>query len=133
MWLTYSASDNQVARLDKDLSIESEQGAKNIPSTNQMMAELEKDAPGNSFRPLKEFKENSWRALNSYAHSGIHPIKRKEEGRWPLSFLEIIFKQSNGLAVIAGFHAVALRHEQPLQREILKLIQEFGDCFTPMP
>ena len=130
IWLLYSATDNQVEKLAENLSPESEQAAKNFPTTNQMMADLEKTAPENAYAPLKEFKDNSWKALNSFAHSGIHPIKRREQGRWTISFLEQVFRQSNGLATLCGFQAAILRGRQPLQKEIIALTEEYNLCFT---
>ncbi|MGZ8908293.1 MAG: DUF6988 family protein, partial [Methylobacter sp.] len=40
IWLTYVASDEQISKLTADLSLESEQGAKNMPQIAQMMQAL---------------------------------------------------------------------------------------------
>ena len=80
IWLLYAASDDHLSKLTATLSLESEQAAKNMPQTAEMMQDLAKEAPPQAYDALSRFKENSWKALNSYAHAGIHPIRRHEEG-----------------------------------------------------
>lgn len=80
IWLTYAASDEQISKLTADLSLESEQGAKNMPQIAQMMQALEKSGPQQAYDALARFKDISWKALNSYAHAGIHPIRRHHDG-----------------------------------------------------
>lgn len=130
IWLTYAASDMQIAKLTADLSLESEQAAKNMPQIVQMLAALEKNGPQEAYDALARFKENSWKALNSYAHAGIHPIRRHREG-YPLKLLHDVLRNTNGLAVISCMQAVVLSGQQPLQRTLLELAGKRSACMPP--
>ncbi|HEX7763604.1 MAG TPA: hypothetical protein VF433_08330 [Cellvibrio sp.] len=74
VWITYSASEDQIDKLSTDLNLESEQAAKNLPQVAEMIASIGKSGPREAFNALSRFKDNSWKALNSYVHAGIHPI-----------------------------------------------------------
>lgn len=127
VWLLYAATDEQLAKLTADLSLESEQNAKNLPQVTEMMAAIAKKGPPQAFDAFNRFKEISWKALNSFAHAGLHPIKRHAEG-YPLQLIESITKNSNGLAVMSAMQSVVLTGMQPLQKEILALAEQFPNC-----
>ena len=126
----YGASLEHLNKLSEVLTEESEQNAKNLPQVADMMAVLEKNGPPQAFDALNRFKANSWKALNSYAHAGIHPLRRHAEG-YPLQLLESIARNANGLGVVAAMQSVVLSGAQPLQKKILGLAQEFSDCMPP--
>lgn len=127
IWVLYAASEEHLGKLHTTLSIESEQGAKNLPQTAEMMSILEKKAPRNAYDALIRFKDNSWKALNSYAHAGIHPLKRHAEG-YPLILMENILRNANGLAVMSAMHTAVLIGMQPLQKNILILASHYPNC-----
>ncbi|MDO9238522.1 DUF6988 family protein [Methylicorpusculum sp.] len=130
IWLTYAASNEQISKLTADLSLESEQTAKNMPQIAQMIQALEKSGPQQAYDALARFKDNNWKALNSYAHAGIHPIRRHHDG-YPLKLLQDVLRNTNGLAVMACMQAVVLSGQQPLQRIILELAGKFSACMPP--
>lgn len=130
IWLTYAASDEQISKLTGDLSLESEQAAKNMPQIAQMMQALDKSGPQQAYEALARFKENSWKALNSYAHAGIHPIRRHHDG-YPLKLLHDVLRNTNGLAVMSCMQAVVLSGQQPLQRTLLELAGKHSACMPP--
>jgi len=130
VWILYAASDAHISKLSEILTLESEQNAKNLPQVADMMVSLSKKAPPQAFDALNRFKENSWKALNSYAHAGIHPIRRHAEG-YPVQLLESIARNSNGLAVVCAMQAAILAGVQPLQKEILGLASQYPDCMPP--
>ena len=127
IWLLYAASDDQVAKLTADLSIETEQGAKNLPQAADMMKALERTGPAPAYEALKRFKDNSWKALNSYAHAGLHPLRRHAEG-YPPELAIGVLRNANGLASLAAMQAVTLAGTQAHQRVILALAAEYPDC-----
>lgn len=131
IWILYAASDEQLRKLDVALTIVTEQGAKNLPQVNDMMNSLQKTAPQNAYEALNRFKDSSWKALNSYVHAGIHPIKRHSEG-YPSILIENIVRNANGLAVMSAMHMAILTGMQPLQKEILSLASEYPNCM-PQP
>lgn len=130
IWLLYAASDDHLSKLTATLSLETEQAAKNMPQTAEMIQDLAKKAPPPAYDALSRFKENSWKALNSYAHAGIHPIRRHADG-YPVELLENILRNANGLAVVSCMQAVILSGQQPLQRSILALAAKNSTCVPP--
>jgi hypothetical protein len=130
VWLTYAATDADVSKLSEKLNTETEQAAKNIASTHSMMEALARTGPKQAYDALARFKDNSWRALNSYAHAGIHPLVRHAEG-YPEHLAIGVLKNSNGLGLFAGVQAAVLAGLQPLQREVLSLGSRHPACMPP--
>lgn len=131
IWALYAASDEYLLRLSSEaLTPESEQSAKNVPQVSQMMAVLSAKAPSQAYEALSRFKMNSWNALNSYTHAGIHPLHR-HEGGYPVALCMSVLANANGLAVVAGMQAAVLSGVQSLQRDILDLADGFQHCMPP--
>lgn len=130
VWLTHAASDTDVAKLAGDLDIESEQAAKNLASTQQMMEALAESGPKEAHAALARFKDNAWKALNSYAHAGIHPLRRHADG-YPVALAYDVLRNANGLAVLCGMQAANLSGAQSLQREVLTLAGRHPACMPP--
>lgn len=131
IWLAYAASDADVTKLSDVLTVDSEQGAKNLPQTAEMMDALSKKGPSQAYDALSRFKTNSWKALNSYAHAGIHPLRRHEDG-YPVELLKDVLRNSNGLGLISCMHAVGLSGRQPVQRQLLEIAARHAGCM-PAP
>lgn len=130
VWLLYVATEKNVRKLSNTLTIETEQSAKNMPLVDEMMAGIKKKAPPQAFDALNRFKENSWKALNSYVHAGIHPIRRHSDG-YPGKLIEDVTRNANGLAIVSAMQAVVLSGIQPLQKEILDLAAQYPNCMPP--
>lgn len=130
IWLAYAGSDDHVTKLTATLSLESEQAAKNMPQVAEMMLDLAKKAPLQVYEALSRFKDNSWKALNSYAHAGIHPIRRHGEG-YPRQLMHDVLRNANGLAVLTCMQAVVLSGRQPMQRTLLELAGNRPICMPP--
>lgn len=130
IWLLYVASDEQISKLTATLSMESDQAAKNMPQIAEMMQALANRAPKHAYDALARFKENSWKALNSYAHAGIHPLRRHADG-YPVQLLHDLLRNSNGLAVVSCMQAVVLSGQQLLQRKVLALAARYPTCMPP--
>lgn len=99
VWLMYSATDVQVEILASPLSLESEATAKKMPIFSVMLDQVVAKAPVQASSLLVSFKETSWHALNSFVHSGIHPLRRHAEG-YPTELIENVIRNSNGLNVM---------------------------------
>lgn len=131
IWLTYAASDHSVSKLMATLNIESEQAAKNVPQLLEMIQEISKKGPPQAHAALMRFKDNSWKALNSYAHAGLHPLRRHRDG-YPAALIHGTLCNANGLAILSCMQAVVLSGEQPLQRKLLDLAAKYPECM-PAP
>lgn len=131
IWVLYCASDSDVTRLGQaDLTGASEQAAKNLLQTQEMMVELSKKGPPQAFDALHRFKSNSWKALNSYAHAGIHPVHRHGV-EYPVELAVDVLKNTNGLAVVSYMQASALVGSQELQQAVLNVAEGFQHCLPP--
>lgn len=130
VWLTYAASDLDISKLTATLDSESEQAAKNVSQAQQMMEDLAKSGPREAHAALARFKDNSWKALNSYVHAGIHPLRRHADG-YPAGLAHGILCNANGLALVSGMQAVVLSGAQPLQREVFRLAEKYPGCMPP--
>jgi hypothetical protein len=126
VWILHSASDAHIEKLSSALTPEAEQGAKNLPLVNDMVASLPGKAPAVAYQVLSNFKSSSCAALNSYVHAGIHPLKRHDAG-YPTKLIEQVVKNSNGLAIVAGMQAAVLTGHQRLVHEVGKLQMEFKE------
>src|SRR5438105_10818889 len=52
IWLTYAATDENIAKFSQDLSIESEQATKNAPQVERMMEQIGLKAPKPAYEAL---------------------------------------------------------------------------------
>jgi hypothetical protein len=130
VWLSYAAREDDVAKLAATLDLESEQAAKNMPTVHEMMQDVQKKAPAPAYAALDGFKQHSWKALNSYTHAGIHPLRRHAEG-YPTALVYNVLCNTNGLGVVACMQAVVLSDEQSLQRQILDIASKYSNCMPP--
>jgi hypothetical protein len=127
VWIFYAASDMQVDKLGATLTLDTEQGAKGLPQIADMLAALATKAPRPPYEALTRFKETSWKALNSFAHAGIHPLQRRERG-YSAKIIEDCVKNSNGLAVIAAMQAAILTGRQQLVGEVGRFQMIYCKC-----
>jgi len=130
IWLAYAASDDLISKLTATLSRESEQATKNIPQVADMMKALSAKAPRQAYDALSRFKDNSWGALNSYVHAGLHPLRRHQDG-YPLPLLGDVLRNANGLAVLSCMQSAVLSDQQPLQRTLLDIATKHKACMPP--
>ena len=126
-WLLYSASPEQVAKLDRALDVESERVAKNLPGLMDMLAAVEKLASHGLSAPLTEFNHYHRHALNSFVHGGIHPIRRSMDG-FPITLVHELIVMSNGLLHLAYRIMADLSSSQARMNSVTRLYIQFADC-----
>lgn len=131
MWLLYAASDTVVGKLRAPLNSESEQAAKNLPSVPVMIEQIAEKAHPDAIRMLNGFKDVSWKALNSFVHSGIHPLQRHVQG-FPAPLVLQVVQNSNGLVTMAGMTMAILTGDQDRTQPMSKIQREFADCLPPL-
>ncbi|KPB13560.1 hypothetical protein AC519_3160 [Pseudomonas savastanoi] len=96
VWLLYAATDLQVETLASPLTLDAEHAAKKMPMFAAMLEQIGKTAPEQASRMLLNFKDVNYHAMNSFIHSGIHPLHRHAEG-YPATLVEDVLRNSNGL------------------------------------
>ena len=131
VWLTYAAREEDLAKLSATLDLVSEQAAKNMPSVNEMMERIQEKAPAQAHAALARFKEHNWKALNSYTHAGIHPLRRHADG-YPTMLIHNVLCNANGVGVLSCMQAVVLSSAQPLQRDILNIAAKYPSCMPSL-
>jgi hypothetical protein len=130
VWSLYCATDDQIERLVAPLDASTEQAAKNLPQAQEMLAAISK-VPNAivPFEALDEFKTSSWKALNSFTHAGIHPLRRIEDG-YPVELLVQNVRVSNGLSMVAAMQLCILTGLPGHQRSLSPLHERFRDCLS---
>jgi len=126
-WLLFAATPDQVDKLAQPLESEAEQAAKRLPGYLDMLAAVQKTGPAGLTQPLTEFNQHSRHALNSFVHTGIHPLSRTMEG-FPLPLAEKILKFANALSHLAYRVLAVLTGEQQRMNQVTKLYLAFVDC-----
>lgn len=129
-WLLFSATPSHVERLSRTLDLEAEQAAKNLPGYLEMLKAVSDKAPPGLLAPLAEFNQYSRHALNSFVHSGIHPLRRARDG-FPAEMAATLVRFSNGLAHIAYRMLATLSGSQRRMDRVTHLYVHFKDC-VPM-
>ena len=129
-WLLYAASPAQVDKLGRTLDIEAEQAAKKLPGYSEMLEAVVDRAPQGLSAPIAEFSHYSRHALNSFVHSGIHPLRRTQEG-FPVQMAATVVRFSNGLMHFAYRLLASLTGSQQRMDRVTHLYLEFTDC-VPM-
>lgn len=129
-WLLYAASPSHIEKLARALDLEAEQAAKNLPGHMEMLEAVVKKAPEGLAAPIAEFNQYSRHALNSFVHSGIHPLRRAREG-FPLEMASTLVRFSNGLMHFAYRMLASLSGSQRRMDRVTHLYKEFTDC-VPM-
>lgn len=128
LWLMYIASDIAIDKLIAPLNVSTEQAASNsIPTCTVMLQELEKKGPAGLHQHLNAFKDASWKALNSYVHSGIHAISRHRNG-YPAQLFCGVIRQSNNLTNISAVGLAEYTQNKLLAQHIALLYKKYGDC-----
>lgn len=127
VWSQNFATNDMIAKLSNDLDKDAEQAAKNLPSVNDMMKDIQKSAHKNISAPLSEIKIYSWNAFNSFTHSGIHAISRFRNG-FPEALINTCYRQSNGMALLTGMQYLLLCGKQELQKELVRLSLRYAIC-----
>ena len=129
-WLLHGASPSHIEKLAGVLDLEAEKAAKNLPGATDMLESMAKKAPPGLSAPIVEFDQYSRHALNSFVHTGIHPLRRAREG-FPMEMATTIVRISNGLMHLAYRMLASLGGSQRRMDKVTRVFQEFTDC-VPM-
>ena len=129
-WLLYAATPAHIDKLARALDLEAEQAAKNLPGYIDMLDAVLKKAPQGLSAPIAEFNQYSRHALNSFVHSGIHPLRRARDG-YPEDMAATLLRFSNGLMHFAYRMLASLSGSPRRMDRVTNLYKEFTDC-VPM-
>ncbi|WP_244788330.1 DUF6988 family protein [Cupriavidus pauculus] len=133
-WLGYTASESELALVSAPLSAETAEAAAGIPTLSKMIAQLGKaDAIGarSAYEMLHSFKGPNWATLNSYVHSGIHPLAAVAPD-FPKPLAVSVLRLSNGLAIGNGMVGAASSGRLSRVEAVRALQRQFLDCCPPV-
>jgi hypothetical protein len=131
VWLLYAASDRQIEILTSPLTTDSETAAKKMPMFAVMLGQIIEKAPPQPSRMLQGFKDVNWDAMNSFIHSGVHPLRRHVEG-YPPELIETVVRNSNGLNIMALQLGVALSGDRRFEGVVKAFQEEFHDALPAL-
>ncbi|EKG30941.1 hypothetical protein Pav631_3771 [Pseudomonas avellanae BPIC 631] len=87
-----------------------------------MLEQVIEKAPAQASTMLLNFKEVNWHAMNSFVHSGIHPLRRHAEG-YTAGLIESAVRSCNGLSLMVFQLGVVLTGD-PRYKGVVRAIQE---------
>lgn len=131
VWICYVADDKQISLLAQDISVEAERSAKGLPQAGEMLLAIERAAPEAASQLLRNFRTQSWAALNSFVHTGVHAMSR-HKGGLPLQLAEGALRSSNGLCVLAAMQCAVSTGSHALVHQIGLAQQVFEDCLPTL-
>lgn len=129
MWLTYAATDTWVKKFATPMTEFSAARADAAPMVKEMLDALKNSssAPQPIIAQINEYKDVTWKALNSFTHGGFHPIARSVTG-YPSSLLFNILRNCNAVSVIAT-QMVCVMTGDDAQRDFVRWLHtEYADC-----
>lgn len=131
-WAMYAASELQLGKLTAPLTREASDVAKNARNADEMLKDLEgalEQTPTlrGLVLPLREIRNVSWTAMNSFAHGGLHPLKRSEGG-FPAPLAADLMKNSNAMLHMAARLLARLTSSADLVRAVEMSYLQFQDC-----
>ena len=129
IWLMHAASDTWVEKLGEPLTSESAKRANEGPMLAEMLKGLEKskNAPAPIVAQLKEYRDVTWKALNSYAHGGLHPLSRTLAG-YPSQLTYDVVRNSNAVVALATQLVSILSGDPRNMEPVRQLHIEYSDC-----
>jgi hypothetical protein len=131
VWLLWGATDSKVERIMQDLTNDTANADNGLPSHVDMIKQIEKSAPAEATRLLKEFREVTWKASSSFVHGGIHAMKRHSEG-YPVILVKQIIISSNGLIMVTAVHLATLTGNEHVTNDIIRIRDKYRDVLPKL-
>ena len=126
-WIQYSATDSHLSTLTQSIDEESEKQASRLPGVKDMLKSIVGSAPHGLVEPLVSLHGGIAGPLNSYVHTGLHPIRRRLMG-FPNDLIWLLLTQSNRLVHHAYRLMAALYVSQPVMDRVVAVGHQFNDC-----
>lgn len=129
IWLLHAASENWVEKLGEPLTVEAAKRANEGPMLAEMLKNLEASSTAPQFivGQLQEYRDTTWKALNSYAHGGLHPLARTATG-YPAQLTFDVVRNSNAIVALTT-QLLSILTGDPSQMEFVRRLHvDFSDC-----
>ncbi|MGC9742310.1 hypothetical protein JTH53_07295 [Pseudomonas capeferrum] len=96
-----------------------------------MLNQIVEKAPEQASSMLLNFKEVNYQAMNSFVHSGLHPLRRHAEG-YPAALVQDVLRNSNGLNMMTLQMGVILSGDPRFNGAIKTVQDEFNQILPSL-
>lgn len=131
IWFHFAASESWVSKFDSPLTPENQDSTEKTPTLSEMIKGIQDKGPPGPGEMLIQFKKVSWKAMNSFVHGGIHPLKRQNEG-YPVQLIIQVIQNSNALMVMSGMVIALMSKDVRLTKGMTPIQLKFKDCLPPL-
>jgi len=129
IWLMHAASEIWVEKLAQPLTPASAESANDTLMLAKMLAQLKtsESAPQAIVGQLEACRDVIWKAVNSYAHGGLHPLARGITGYPPQLSYDVLRNSNAIIALASQLAAIATGNPQNMV-PVRALHRDFADC-----
>lgn len=132
IWLAWAAEEKHLLALDAEVSLDAELAAgKALPGLTQMIKALRDVGPPGCFEMLDGFRTMILPTLNSFVHSGFHPLKLRSAG-YDENLMIRFLKDSNAIFTMTAMQLAALTGDPEIILPMTKIQPRFADCLPPL-
>lgn len=131
IWLHYVATDDWVEKFLKSIPPGTQKDPNNTPGMDVMLAAIDEKAPAEVGRMLRALKDGAWAALNSYVHTGLHPMLQYHLGYPPEYAIQTI-RNANGLSTMGAMIIAVLSGQSRLTKAIKEVQLSHLHCLPPL-
>jgi hypothetical protein len=131
LWLHFAADDAWIENYFAKVQADPGKDPGNPLSMDKMLQHLAAKAPRGIASRLQPLKDAAWGPLNSYVHSGIHPIVRQHAGVSE-EFAMATLRNANGLTGMAATLAAELSCNPQHVVSVLNTQYAHVDCLPPL-
>jgi len=130
LWLHYVADDAWIEKYFAKVQADPRKDPNISRGMDDMLKDLAEKADPAIARKLVPLKDGAWGPLNSYVHTGIHPIVQQHVGYSP-DFAMPTLRNSNGLTGMAALLAADLSGSRPMMMAVIGIQHAHADCLPP--
>lgn len=131
LWLHFAADDAWIENYFAKVQADPSKDPGNPLSMDKMLQHLAAKAPRGIANRLQPLKDAAWGPLNSYVHSGIHPIVHQHAGVSE-EFAFATLRNANGLTGMAAMLAAELSGDPQRVIRVLEVQYAHLDCLPPV-
>jgi len=131
LWLHYCAEDAWVEKYFAKIQAEPRKDPNISRCMDDMLKDLAEKADPAIARKLQPLKDGAWNALNSYVHTGIHPVVQQHVG-YSADFAIPTVLNSNGLSGMAALLVAMMANDPNAVTQVLAIQYAHPDCLPPI-
>jgi len=130
LWLHHVADDAWIEKYFAKVQADPRKDPNISRGVDDMLKDLAETAPPAIARKLLPLKEGAWGPLNSYVHTGIHPIVQQHVGYSP-DFAIPTLRNANGLTGMAATLAALISSSPETTMAVIGVQHAHPDCLPP--